>query len=256
MDSRCAAQAAHRLARLDRTMATCYHLSAQTFACLSGRCCMFLDLGQDRYLSVPREAMEELAPWIGGWHLTPTLSPPIVRPGDAALALAAELLEAGLLVEGVPRPSDPAHFTPEADRDLLSVTPHVPRENPSRHPFAVTAALACASWALRTTPLIRIVDSIRTRKRRHPTSMPADPNRTAQLVATFMKFRPFFPRNYRCLFDSLALIRFLSRFDLYPDWVFGVQDDPFSAHCWVQADTMVLNDHLDHIRCYTPIMTV
>ncbi len=76
------------------------------------------------------------------------------------------------------------------------------------------------------------------------------------MARVFLKYRPLFPRDYLCLFDSLALVRFLSGYDLYPDWVFGVQEDPFRAHCWVQAGEVVLNDHLDNVAVYTPIMTV
>jgi hypothetical protein len=72
----------------------------------------------------------------------------------------------------------------------------------------------------------------------------------------FDSLRLFYPRPYLCLFDSLALIHFLARFGLYPDWVFGVQADPFEAHCWVQAGSVVLNDTVERVSAFTPIMYV
>jgi hypothetical protein len=59
-----------------------------------------------------------------------------------------------------------------------------------------------------------------------------------------------------CLFDSLALIHFLAQYGLYPDWVFGVSADPFEAHCWVQAGQVVLNDTVERVSAFTPILTI
>jgi Transglutaminase-like superfamily len=38
--------------------------------------------------------------------------------------------------------------------------------------------------------------------------------------------------------------------------VFGVNADPFEAHCWVQAGSVVLNDTLGRVSSFTPIMSV
>ena len=38
--------------------------------------------------------------------------------------------------------------------------------------------------------------------------------------------------------------------------VFAVMTRPFAAHCWVQLDETVLNDRLDHVRKFTPILVV
>ncbi|MGH8293945.1 MAG: lasso peptide biosynthesis B2 protein [Steroidobacteraceae bacterium] len=113
-----------------------------------------------------------------------------------------------------------------------------------------------ARWALRSTAMYSIVEAISERKRKPPATGTKEWRKAAELTEVFLHYRPLFPWDYRCLFDSLALIRFLSRFNLYPDWVFGVQDDPFRAHCWVQAGGRVLNDDLEHVRSYTAIMMV
>jgi len=76
------------------------------------------------------------------------------------------------------------------------------------------------------------------------------------LVSTFHGLRPFFPRDYLCLFDSLALFIFLANHGVSPRWVFGVQSDPFAAHCWLQEGPLLLNDTLDRVTPYTPIMSV
>ncbi|GAD58270.1 hypothetical protein MBEBAB_0520 [Brevundimonas abyssalis TAR-001] len=38
--------------------------------------------------------------------------------------------------------------------------------------------------------------------------------------------------------------------------VFGIKLVPFGAHCWVQAGETVLNDTVDNVSEYTPIMVV
>jgi hypothetical protein len=63
-------------------------------------------------------------------------------------------------------------------------------------------------------------------------------------------------RKHVCLYDSLALVEFLAHYRLFPQWVFGVMAEPFAAHCWVQQDDRVLNDSVDYVRGFTPIMVV
>jgi hypothetical protein len=83
-----------------------------------------------------------------------------------------------------------------------------------------------------------------------------DLHEVKRLTKVFNFLRPFFPRNYLCLFDSLALIEFLAYYHLFPTWVFGVRPEPFEAHCWVQTNDLVLNDTVEHLSVFIPIMTV
>jgi hypothetical protein len=66
--------------------------------------------------------------------------------------------------------------------------------------------------------------------------------------------RPYYARAYLCRFDSLALIEFLFGHGCLPQWVFGVKCEPFAAHCWVQDDNYVLNDSVEYVQRFTPIM--
>jgi hypothetical protein len=76
----------------------------------------------------------------------------------------------------------------------------------------------------------------------------------ADLVGAFLLLRPLYPRTYLCLFDSLCLIHFLIQFQHSPQWVVGVKVEPFGAHCWVQDGDTVLNDTVEAVRQYTPIL--
>lgn len=58
----------------------------------------------------------------------------------------------------------------------------------------------------------------------------------------------------RCLQRSLALADHLTAHHIPVSLVFGVTLAPFSAHCWVQYGTIVLNDHVDYVAQRTPIL--
>ncbi len=235
-----------------------YHLSRHAFACRAGRYYVFLDLLRDLYLSVPCQDLDELAPWIQGVPLAShTALPAGTALPTAAAALAAELVTAGVLTEGRREGGLSPRLAPTPSSDLAWARGSLRPAGRRRRLFmSVAASIAYARWALRSRAMYSIVEAICVRKRTPPAAGTKEWRRAAELTEVFLHYRPLFPWDYRCLFDSLALIRFLSRFNLYADWVFGVQDDPFSAHCWVQAGSRVLNDDLEHVRGYTPIMTV
>ena len=77
-----------------------------------------------------------------------------------------------------------------------------------------------------------------------------------QWAATYAAARRLVPIKFSCLADSLSLIAGLARRRLAADLVFGVKLHPFSAHCWVQAGDLVLNDPIDHAILHTPILVV
>jgi hypothetical protein len=90
-----------------------------------------------------------------------------------------------------------------------------------------------------------------------PRAAPLDVERARRVVEAFVHYRVFlFSSKNECLYDSLALIEYLARNEIYADWVFGVQTRPFAAHCWVQHGDIVCNDTVEHVSGYTPIMVV
>lgn len=72
----------------------------------------------------------------------------------------------------------------------------------------------------------------------------------------FWTLLPYLPIEGECLVRSALLMRFLHRQGLHADWVFGVRLHPFAAHCWVQAGDVCLNDDVERLWAYTPIMVV
>jgi hypothetical protein len=78
-------------------------------------------------------------------------------------------------------------------------------------------------------------------------------HRLSDAAALYRRARLYVPVDMCCLLDSVAMAKFLRRRQLHVHIVFGVALDPFSAHCWVQADDLVLNDTVGNVNSHTPI---
>lgn len=83
-----------------------------------------------------------------------------------------------------------------------------------------------------------------------------DSNAANAAAAAFRSARLYVPIDTCCLLDSIALVRFMAKRGWRADLVFGVTADPFSAHCWAQYGTTVLNDALGHALAHTPVRVV
>ncbi|WP_405052646.1 lasso peptide biosynthesis B2 protein [Sphingomonas sp. SORGH_AS_0789] len=73
----------------------------------------------------------------------------------------------------------------------------------------------------------------------------------APIALDFHACRRIIPVKPVCLVDSLALAYFLSEARAPCELVFGIQGEPFRAHCWVQWDGVVLNDFVHRVRSFT-----
>ncbi len=78
----------------------------------------------------------------------------------------------------------------------------------------------------------------------------------AAAASRFFSWRPWYPARSVCLFDSLALARFLAASRARFELVFGVRTAPFAAHCWIEAQGGVLNDEAHYCGAFTEIMRV
>jgi hypothetical protein len=72
----------------------------------------------------------------------------------------------------------------------------------------------------------------------------------------YARLRPWFPGAHACLFDSLALSRFMMDARQSVDWVVGVKARPFAAHSWVEHGGDILNDDRETCAPFTEILRV
>jgi len=232
-----------------------FFLQPHVFLCRGKRHWVILDVNRDKYLCVDRRQFEALGPSLKGWEGSGCTAAPA---SETAGALANDLLRLGILSEGAANAKDalPTAYplpTEAIDPDL----PASSRRSSCTHAGPFFSSSASASRELRGQRFQLIVESVRARKSRNVArAAPFDFERALSLVSVFDRLRWYYPRPYLCLFDSLALIHFLARFGVFPDWVFGVTADPFEAHCWVQAGNVVLNDTVERVSAFTPIMSI
>lgn len=166
------------------------------------------------------------------------------------------------------------------DLDLLSTHPRAteldspcPLESPARSvseqcaynqqpgislAAEVIAAVGSMRLQLARRGLVNTLDSVAAYRRaktpRIPRKNGSDEGRLYEIASLFLRARVYAPIGPRCLLDSLAMSRFLSRRRLYANIVIGVTGDPFAAHAWVQAGDLVLNDTVGNANAYTPIL--
>lgn len=60
----------------------------------------------------------------------------------------------------------------------------------------------------------------------------------------------------KCLIQSLAMAVRCASTKVSANVVIGVRANPFAAHCWCQIKDMVLNDTLEEVRRFTPILVI
>jgi Transglutaminase-like superfamily len=122
----------------------------------------------------------------------------------------------------------------------------------------VVAAFVWARGSLSLRPFLTTVESVRTKKSHGGgTQVVGDILDLAARVDVFRRLRPFlFAAEDRCLLHALTLVRFLSRYGFYPEWVIGVATQPWGAHSWVQWGDFLLDSNPEKVCRYTPIMMV
>lgn len=236
-----------------------YFLSKHTYACEISGYAVFLDLKHDHYMAVAGTDVDVLRGSVEGWpmgsrgrdgidHARNASKQEVVR-ALVAEGLLTTNLKAGKLATAARMPAatrsfwDRERVWPELDRRCL---------------VAFSSAWLRTSASIHTLPIGMIVGRVRRRKDREALQAPLfDIAQARRLTAVHLALQPlFFDATNACLRNSLTLIEFLSRYAIYPSWVFGVRMSPFSAHAWVQYGPIVFTDPVEHIRSYTPLMVI
>ncbi len=237
---------------------TALSLADDVFVCVVDGHAVFLDLGKDDYSAIPLRSVVE-----GERANSSTMSAMLAQElsyHEADLRAAGLVSEgpgdASRLVDYLSLPPANGHFLGRDDARCFGLS--TLRRN--RPKFGINDLvgfyLACwkASRLLKRRHISQIVARVRRRKGRAPVEVRRDDLRRQLLI--FRRLRPWYPRSYLCLWDALALLEFLARRRLFPEWVFGVQVEPFGAHCWLQTGDKVLNDDTEYALQFTPIMAV
>jgi hypothetical protein len=244
-------------AALITVMSTTYQLAQDVYACLADHRLVFSDLRADKYQCLNQANTRALLHALPGFQARDDT--PLMAPSEAELKQAQSIVTAlvrnGLLAGyGVFDKPVASLCIPVATCSLLSYRPAPAPRGHIGHWASFLHASLIASSKLRLQSFRRTLRGVENRKRRHRNSFSRDFDALSELVLVFHHLRPYYVREYLCRFDSLAMVEFLARYHHYPSWIFGVRSDPFAAHCWVQEGNCVLNDSVETLSSYTPIM--
>jgi hypothetical protein len=245
-----------------------YFLAPHSYACEAGGFAVFLDLKHDKYTAVSPEDLRTLRAAVEGWTASPTATCEAVAraseaPGISAAAPQEDDVIETLLKEGL-LTADTASGKPATPPQIEEPTTSLwefPRPWPqlsSRDLRNFAAAWAATTLRLRALPISRVVNRLRSGelyRRRQRASF--DINKARLLTTIHFALQPaFYSAKDKCLRNSLTLVEFLAKYDVYPKCIFGVKMEPFAAHAWVQHGAVVLTDPIEHIKTFTPIMSV
>jgi len=192
---------------------------------------IFLDLEGDRYCAVRAECG------------------PMV-PDARRDSLAERLIRAQLCA----RPGEPGRAFEETQ------FPHASEElASSQTPLDLTTAVRVwtarrlARHSLRRDGLASVVRRRRALRSVRPmATLGAD--RVKRAAQSFRAYTPLSIKEGECLYNALSLLTYLGRAAVGVDWVFAVRALPFEAHCWVQAGSCLLDETLEGVAGYMPIM--
>lgn len=204
---------------------------------------LFLDIVADRYFCLQPRAERAFRTLL----LDKVLD-------DAGRSDLARMLEAGTLLEtagdAVPHAF---RLQPQASLSLLD-TPES-QTSPSRLAGAVTAILN-ARLGLRWRRLHLILSGVGLNRISWPRTDLVDLDAIREAATAFEGTSRMLRSHDKCLSRSIALARYLAAHGLPADLVIGVKLRPFAAHAWVQSGHWLVNDRVDVVRAFTPIMAV
>ncbi|MEZ5987107.1 MAG: lasso peptide biosynthesis B2 protein [Hyphomonas sp.] len=227
-----------------------FSLTPDIYFCASDGAYIFLDARTDRYFAYTADTARLFSEIIST-DRTEQLS-------QNAERLTDHLLRSGVLL----RPAAKA-------QPLKACTAARPETSRFEQACLLAADTKSSDWSHMLTALVRSWSLKRTHSlrgvisgaRRWKENVPSGHARTLDdvtgLTAQFLALAPFlFTTKDACLFRSLFLMRFLAGHGIAVTWTFGVRLAPFGAHCWVEYEGAVLNDHLEHVGGFAPILAI
>lgn len=223
-------QTSARIARADEPTTPTVRLPWSVCAVAHGDWLIFLDLARNRYQATALSAVPEFT---------------VCRAQDVAMIVPKSRRDTFAregLVTAVTREHQPAlrlHRDHVCWRDMLLM-------------------VGASIWARRIVKRGALLEAFhRLSARKAHLGKDALDLSTATLIhSRFAAARIWIPAAYVCLFDSLALMRFLLARGVRADLVFGVRSRPFAAHCWVEVDGIILDDGGEACHSFAEIVRV
>jgi hypothetical protein len=238
-----------------------YWMPHHTRACVTATGAVLLDLKRNRYFGLGYREARSLSALAQNWSsAAATQSGSILDPmsADDAARLADALVKAGFLTPVAPTGDALAFRSIDSTTELTSVGYELQRAVRLRFRHVIAFARACL-WAKRAVDS-RLLYSVALEVagyRQSEGPYPANVQLAIELVCVFRRLRPYaFAAKDQCLFHALALLKFLSHYNIFPTWVIAVRPTPWAAHSWLQLGSLVLDCNPEEISGYTPILVI
>ena len=213
-------------------------LSPHVHACFDNGIVVLLDVRANRYFGLPPAVVGADGTRVGG---LPAGRSALTEEGVALLRQREAVVETD---------------APRSDGDKIASvrTGAALTERPLIAPADAAlfmAACALADIAVRRGALHQTLSAIARAKAR-----PAEGRDAVERASVFSRLRIWYPHARVCLFDSLALARFLAWRGCAFELIFAVRSRPFAAHCWIESSGAALNDFYDTHAAFTPILRI
>lgn len=198
---------------------------------------IFMDARTDSYFTLDAEQTPDLAPLVDGTgriDCDPHLAEVLGLGDEHAVIVRAEC----------PRPARSLVDEPASDR----------RPRPADLLSTASAVISIRSQ-LRRRPIEMVLGGVLATAA-GDTEVTACAAQLSALTRRFLSARRIVPLKGNCLTDSLALLRLLGPARHAAMLVFGVKLHPFAAHCWVQANDLLLNDRMDNVAAFSPVRVI
>ncbi len=226
-----------------------YFLSKQAHVCVASDTMFLLDEVDGKYLSIGKDQAASLAPFILDW--------PIKSNNSNAPTLLQSLFDRRLITKD-PKLGKSA-TPPTIQMPAAWLQDGQPRGCPKItandfYRFSISVAYALCSKKF--LPFRHIISTVQKRKR-STQERQAQTDALGSLIRVFDWLRPLaFKKTDECFLYCLALNEFLSKYGIYPTWIFAVQAQPFAAHCWLQYGDQALTDIPFNLRQLVPILVI
>lgn len=213
---------------------TSYQLREKLHFCSFSVGTVFLDIGADRYFLLPHNKALPLERFLNG---------------NPSRADEQSLIDLGLIEPATTCKIEGQQSLISARSSLLD--DQLPRASNKRTIEAIVRQLSYRR-KLKQRSLDHILSKLRSQR-----DLPRQSNATVALevAAAYQRARRYVLASERCLPISLAMSANLNHLGVESKLVFGVTM-PFSAHCWVQIEDVVISDSLDRVLPFRPIMVV
>ncbi len=243
----------------DAAIAASYFLGKDVHVCASSGHAVFLDLNSGRYMTLNQRAARSLSRYVVGWPIRQEIVQPRPESSGETHQLLDQLVHKGLLTRELA--ADQSVAPPTIASPAATLLDSIYMHEPVIRPHHVASFLLC-SYRARAYLRWRGIKGVIERARRQKAAIPAtegltDPERTRTLTAIFNRLQPLaLDGRDGCLLQSFAHREFLVHHGLIAQWVFAVRAIPFTAHCWLQQGSLVLNDVPQRAGYLSPILVV